>query len=254
MGFTVSTPAFRRLWDLCALGEWPVVLRLGSAAFTNEEQRAEREKADAELDEQELVRGGRPEADAEALLHILRRPRYSTDARLWVDGSVRALAAAQGPDAAAAVHTVGRVRVRSLNPDELAWAVVGLLPDHPPGSGSPASIDRRVVDRAADVAGADTDRFEAELLARKVAPAVAARFAEVAATAVRRGQFGAAVLDRRGTRHYASEVVNFADTPNGRFRLRESGRPGDTRFTLAPVSRDRLAADVRSMLLRLDPS
>lgn len=254
MGFAVSTPAFRRLWDRCALGEWPVALRLGSTAFTDDEQRVEREKADAELDEQELVCGGRPDADAEALLRILRRPRCSTDARLWLDGSVRALAAAQGPDAAVVVHTGGAVHVRSLRPDELAWAVVGLLPDHPPGSGSPACIDRRAVDRAADAAGTDTDRFEAELLARKVAPAAAARFAGVAATAVRRGQFGAAVLDRRGIRHYASEVVNFADTPNGRFRLRESGHPGDTRLTLTPVSRDRLAAAVRSMLLRLDPS
>lgn len=254
MGFALSTPAFRRLWDLCALGESPVVLQLGSTAFTDDEQRRERNRADAELDEQELVRGGRPEADAEALLHILRRASRSTDARLWLDGSVRALAAAWGSDAAAAVHTGGTVRVRPLSPDELAWAVVGLLPDHPPAPGSPASVDRRDVDRAADVAGADTDRFEAELLARRVTPAAAARFAGVAATAVRRGQFGAAVLDRRGTRHYASDVVNFADTPEGRFRLREAGRPGARRLTLAPVSRDRLAADVRSMLTRLDPS
>lgn len=253
-GFAVSVAAFRRLWELCGLGETPVVLKLTTHAFTDEEQSAELARADAELGEQQLVRGGRPEADAEALLQILRRPAASTDARLWLDGSVRALAASEGPDGAMAVHAAGTVTVQPLDPGGLARAVVGLLPEHPPAPGSPAGIDRHDLDRAAEAAGSDTDRFASELRARQVQPRVAALFADAVADVVRRGQFGAAVIDKRGVRQYAREVVNFVDTSKGRFWLRDSGPPGDAHLTLTPISRDQLTAEVQTMLARLDPS
>lgn len=254
MEFVVSDAAFRRLWSWCGLGDTPVVLQLVPTAFTEQEQDAERDRADAELAQQGLVRRGWADADVEALLRILRRPRFATDARLLLDGSVRALAGSQGGAGAVAVRAEGWVRVRALCPPELAQAVIGLLPEHPAGPGDPASVAREDINAAAELAGADTGRFEAELIARRVAPAKAAMFAGLAAAAFRRGQFGAAVVNVRGMRHYSPEVVNFADTPDGRYQLRGSGPAGNGRLTVAPITTDQLAVEVAAMLDRLDPT
>ena len=144
MDFVVSDAAFRRLWSRCGLGDTPVVLQLMPTAFTEQEQDAERDRADAELAQQGLVHRGRADADVEALLRILHR-RSSPPTRGCCSTARCERWPAAGPARAPSRCAPKAGCGCALRPSGLAWAVVGLLPEHPAGPGDPGSLPAKTL-------------------------------------------------------------------------------------------------------------
>ncbi|MEU5696045.1 ESX secretion-associated protein EspG [Actinosynnema sp. NPDC020468] len=114
---TLSAAAFRAAWDHLDLGAMPIVLHVDDDA------------AWADLTACGLARGDEVDPWLGSALKLIANPPRSGDLRLGIgSGAVRALAASAGNGAVLAVLAGGTLAVTGLDHDDLASALVGVLP------------------------------------------------------------------------------------------------------------------------------
>ncbi|GAA4834455.1 ESX secretion-associated protein EspG [Saccharopolyspora rosea] len=243
----LSALEFDVLTEHLGLERMPLVLKVPSPGRT----RAERaELVDAvwrSLADRDLGGPTRLDPELEGMLRLLVRPDREVDARLWLDRSVRVLAAA-GPvdDAVLVVKDEDELTFRPAAASGLAREAVSVLPA---GSGGSVSVPSADLDAAAEEAGDDLERLPTALVRRGVRADDAETLARMVNGVGSRGQFGVAARDRWGRRTRAGHVVGCFDTPHGRYaQLRRESPSGQPWSTIAPADARRLTAHVEELL------
>lgn len=253
-GFTMSRLEFDVVWEHLRLGPFPTVYRMLGHGHTYDERVRLVDQAWASL----RVRGmGGPTAPnplLAELLGVLARPEREVDARTGHRGrEVRALAGATGDRATLGVLTADGFSFTEITPGGLSRAVVGLLPDHPPGTGHSVTLSSASFRAACEASGDTANGLRAALTERGMRPDDADQLANALGGPFGGGQFGAAVRDRWGRRHRASHVVGFVDTASGRYSLESKPFLGGAEqwTTIAPADLPRLAARIDRLLVDL---
>ena len=160
------------------------------------------------------------------------------------------MAAANGDDdAVLARFANGTLTLRRIFGTGLAREIVGLLPKHPAGPGSSVSLCREQLDPAARAAGSSLYGFAERLIEAGVPGEQARTLVRMIDGTRRRGQFGAAVIDREGRRHAASRAVAFHDTETGRsLMVGRTTADGRVWTTVTPATEQLLAEHVQALL------
>ncbi|AHI02165.1 hypothetical protein GCM10010174_33110 [Kutzneria viridogrisea] len=242
MTAVLSTAAYQVLWEQLGLPDMPTVLTVPPRGFTERDRRAVVREAQREL-------AGADARTAE-LVALLHRPSRAVDVRMYVDGPIRALAAARGEAGVLAVLHEGQLGLDPLPGGAVARAAVDLLPVVPAGPGRSVSLPSTIL-RAAGCGGGTVDGkgFEVALRAQGVPAEDARELRLMLDGVVRRGTFGVTVADELGREHRADHVVAWSDTERGRY-LMEDSRAMDGRgwTTVAPADNRRLVGQVQRLL------
>jgi hypothetical protein len=246
---TLSELEFDVLWEHLRLAEMPLAIKVASPGKTHVERDDVTKTVWDSLAERGLV-GGALGIDQGLvdLLGLLDGADYELDARLWLDGGVRALIAAKGPDAVLARLADGRLTLDPVDIAALPRAALSLLPELPAGPGRSITVPSAELDAAA--AEAETAAELGWILRdHGLSPDEADELAAMVGNVRRRGQFGAAARDRYGRRHRADRVVGFFDTPRGRYvQIRRAKRGGVAWSTVAPADERRLGQHITDLL------
>jgi ESX secretion-associated protein EspG len=246
-GFTVSRLEFDVIWEHLRLGPFPTVYRMLGHGRTYDERARLVDEAWASLQAKGMGSPLSPDPLLAELLGVLARPEREVDARMGHHGrEIRALAGVAGDRAALGVLDADGFRFTEITPGGLSRAVVGLLPDHPAGSGHSVTLSSTSL-RAACEASGDTARgLRAALVERGMRPDDADQLATALDGPFGGGQFGAALRDRWGMRHRAAHVVGFVDTASGRYLVESKPSLGGAEqwTTIAPADPPRLAARI----------
>ncbi|MBP2474446.1 hypothetical protein JOF53_003318 [Crossiella equi] len=249
--FTLTAAAVDLLWRRLDLGPMPLAVRVPPQAHTEEDLAAQSPEVDAELCGKGLLLRGGVHPELVSLLRMLARPEHEVDARLFLEQPVRALAASAGDEAALVVLAEDSWRVRLLEPTGLVHAVLGLLPDRPPGTGESVSLPSALLTEAA--ASGDPEAFEAFLAGAGVARAAVVGL--MLRDPVDFGQFGVAAVDPAGRRRRAERVVAFHDTAYGRYLVEEHKAADGTAWTtISPADTRRLHGQLTTLSAELDQS
>ncbi|WP_086819616.1 ESX secretion-associated protein EspG [Allokutzneria sp. NRRL B-24872] len=232
--FTLSPSAYQVLWEQLALPPMPIELMVTPRGFEEDERRAEIAKALEELRDK-----GSGEGLADAL-RLLANPESTVDGRVWVDRSVRALAARARGRAVLGVLTEDFFSVRWIRPGDLARAAVSVLPPLAAGSGKVVNVPSDVLGAAARGAGASEWALVDALCAAGVPSGDARRLGNMIRGRRNGAQFGVTVASNRGDR-----VVACFDTPAGRYLIEELR--GWT--TVVPADAPRISERVEQVLL-----
>ncbi|MFI6097348.1 ESX secretion-associated protein EspG [Lentzea sp. NPDC051213] len=236
----ISTLEFDILWDHLGLETMPLVLKVPSPGKTRDERRALEDQVWRQLGARGL--GGPRSLDPtlEDLLHVLNRPQQEIDARIWVDRSVRVLAAGKGQAGVLAVLDSGQLILRPAEADGLPREALTALPTAAAGEGHSITLPSSDLDAAASSAASPED-LEASLRRSGLRGDDAHTLAEMVRDATHRGQFGAAARDKWGKRVRPDRVVAFYDTPKGRYLQMRRSTPGQPPWsTITPVDYRRL--------------
>jgi ESX secretion-associated protein EspG len=249
VALTLSELEFDVLWEHLRLEEMPLAVKVPSPGKTYRERESVAGTVWESLAGRGLV-GGRDGIDPDLvdLLCVLDRPDYELDARLWLDGGVRALVAAKGRDGVLARLADGQLSLTPVAVDALPRAAMSLLPELAAGPGYSISVPSAELDTAAAEAEA-ADELSWVLRDHGVDPQDADELAAMVGNVRRRGQFGAAARDRWGRRHRPGRVIGFFDTPRGRYvQIRRAESGGVAWSTIAPADERRLAQHVVDLL------
>jgi hypothetical protein len=246
---TLSELEFDVLWEHLRLAEMPLAIKVASPGKTHLEREVVTKTVWDSLADRGLI-GGAHGVDQQLvdLLTRLDRADYELDARLWLDGGVRALIAAKGSGAVVARLADGQLTLRPVEVEALPRAALALLPELPAGPGYSITVPSAELDAAA--AEAETaDELGWMLRDHGVSPEEADELAAMVGNVRRRGQFGAAARDRWGRRHRPDRVVGFFDTPRGRYvQLRRAKSGGVAWSTIAPADDRRLGQHIADLL------
>ncbi|HEY0638629.1 MAG TPA: ESX secretion-associated protein EspG [Pseudonocardiaceae bacterium] len=250
---TLSPLEFDVIWEHLGLGPFPTVYRLLGHGWTYDERAQLVRQAWEGLEARGVGGPVSLDPDLVELLRVLARPAREVDARLTYGSVVtRALAGSVGEVGVIGVLREGRFTIAPVTPGGLIRSVVGLLPDHPPGTGHSVSLSERSFGEAC--AAGDARGMRAALQERGMRPGDAEQLAEALDGIVGAGQFGAARLDRWGRRHRAPYVAAFVDSAAGRYLL--ESRPGlggaELWTTVAPTDPVRLAGRVDRLHAELE--
>lgn len=245
---TLSELEFDVLWEHLRLAEMPLAIKVASPGKTHVERESVTKTVWDSLAGRGLVSGRGIDQDLQDLLSLLDRADCEIDARLWLDGGVRALLAAKGHDAVLARLSDGRLSLAPIDVEALPRAALSLLPELPAGPGYSITVPSAELDAAA--AEAETaDELGWILRDHGVAPDEADELAAMVGNVRRRGQFGAAARDQYGRRHRPDRVVGFFDTPHGRYlQLRRAKSGGVAWSTVAPADDRRLSQYLTDLL------
>jgi len=257
---TLTASTFEVAWEHGKLGQMPIVLYVPPAGFQEWERAEVVRQAWDELERVGAARYGRLDAALVRMLEVLARPRRAVDARLALGKAaakgteVRGMAAANGDNGVVAELADGKVRLRPIFGSGLGREIVSLLPDESAGPGSSVSLARELIEPAARIAGASLYGFAERLMELGVPGDQARTLVRMIDGTKRRGQFGAAILDREGRRHAAKRAIAFHDTDNGRY-LMEDRTTADGRLwtTVTPAAAHLLAERVQATLDALTP-
>ncbi len=245
----LSALEFDVLWEHLRLGSMPLVVKVPSPGQTYEERAALEQQAWSDLEGRGLGRPVDVHPEIEHILTILARPDREVDARAYIDGSVRLLAAATGVNAAVAVLSNDQLTLRRTSVSGLASAAVGVLPAKPAGPGQSVSLRSDDFEAAANGAGGTQQGFHSALLSRGVRSDDAEALTKMINDVEGTGNFGAAARDRLGRRHRADRVVSFFDTEAGRYvQIRRSSGDGNLWTTISPADNRKLIQHVEQML------
>ncbi|MER7013911.1 ESX secretion-associated protein EspG [Saccharopolyspora sp. NPDC000359] len=251
----LSALEFDVLVEHLELETMPLVLKVPSPGRTHTERAQLVDSAWRSLGERGLGRPTDVDPELERALRLLARPEREVDGRLWLERSVRVLAAADGEEAVLVVKDGDQLSLRSAAASGLPREAISVLPPLPPGPGRSVSLRSGDLDAAAQEAGNNVEQLTSALQRRGTraddAEALTAMIAGVGA----RGQFGAAARDRFGRRVRAGRVVGFFDTAHGRYaQLRRESPSGDLWSTIAPVDARRLTAHLEELLAEVTPT
>ncbi|GGM65977.1 ESX secretion-associated protein EspG [Longimycelium tulufanense] len=246
---TLTTLEFDVLWEHLELGPMPLVVKVASPGRTWTERAEIADTAWAGLLARGLGGPARLDPRIPELLRVLARPDRDVDARIWLNRSVRVLAAARGDEAVLAVLDGDQLTLRPVTPSGLPRAAVGVLPPCGPGFGHSVSVPSANLDAAAAACDGTPDGFARALRERGVRAEDARALAAMVAEAGNRGQFGAAARDRLDRRRRTEWVVGFFDTPRGRYlQIRRSLSGCGAWSTVCPTDQRRLTALVEEAL------
>lgn len=217
---------FDLIWEELRLGERPYPITVGSFGETFDERAELREQALAALDTR-----------VEDLLTLLVRNHFTIDGVLACSGrELRVLAAARGDHGLLAVQTEDALRLDPVRSGGVVGAVVALLPEEKPGTGTAVTLPDSVFGAAAEAyAGGGYLAFERAL----TQGGVTGRDLRIPVTLVESGRHGGGQLaansiDQLG-RRTRSEVLNWFDTDAGRYLVHtERRRDGERWLTFSP--------------------
>ncbi|MFC0439119.1 ESX secretion-associated protein EspG [Kutzneria buriramensis] len=246
---TLSELEFDVLWEHLRLPEMPLAIKVASPGKTHVEREDITRTVWDSLADRGLVGGSRGiDEDLVDLLGLLDQPDCELDARLWLDGGVRALVAAKGSDAVLARLADGCLTLTPVEVSSLPRAALSLLPELPAGPGYSITVPSADLDAAA--AEAETaDELGWILRDHGVSPDEADELAAMVGNVRRRGQFGAAARDQWGRRHRPDRVIGFFDTPRGRYVQIRRAKPGGVAWsTVAPADDRRLDQHITALL------
>lgn len=252
---TLTAATFEVAWQHSGLGEMPIVLYVPPAGFQEWERAEVVRQAWDELEQAGLAHHGQLARTLSGMFEVLARPRRAVDARLALGRAgargteVRGLAAATGEDGVLARLADGMLTLRPVFGSGLGREIVSLLPDQPAGPGRSVSVARELIDPAARAAGSSLYGFAERLVERGVPGEQARTLVRMIDGTRRRGQFGAAVLDRDGRRQAARRAIAFHDTDSGRY-LMEDRTTDDGRLwtTVTPAGAALIAERVQALL------
>lgn len=179
--------------------------------------------------------------DLEGVLHLIARPVLELNAKLEDPAGRRTVVGcARGEHAALAELGADGLRLRVTRATTLPTAVADVIPDRPMGSGSAVSIPAELLPEQQGLTGAEVEQALTRGGAR---PDDARRFrAMLQGPKLGGGKFGAARLDRQGTRHVAEFVITYYDTERGGYTIEQKRGVDRSRwYTLAPAARPQLA-------------
>jgi ESX secretion-associated protein EspG len=248
---SLSALEFDVLIEHLGLETMPLVLKVPSPGRTHTERTKLVESAWRSLLARELGRPSALDPELEWMLRLLARPGREVDGRIWMQRSVRVLAAAEaGSDHAVLVVKDGdNLHLRPAAASGLPREAVSVLPPLPPGPGRSVSVRSGDLDGAAEEAGDNTEQLHSALQRRGVRADDAETLTSMVAGVAARGQFGSAARNRSGRRVRADHVVGFFDTPHGRYaQLRRKSPSGDVWSTVAPVDTRRLIGHIEELL------
>jgi hypothetical protein len=259
MGWRLSAAQWDVLTEALQLEGYPAPIQVRSHGHTDVERGRLRAEVGAELRRLGLVRAGRVEADLEAALRLLHRPASWVDS-VWLSGAtaqqpVRVLAARGGTGGVCALQhpdRPGSTVLEVIPAARLAAAVVGQLPEHPPGCGvrreSPA-VTIALAPSPARPGGVLVSASPARTSVERERAAVSAILDQPHARA---GQIAVNVRDSAGRVH-RSQVLRWCDNPDGRYQITITPRldnrcPDNRSLTITPADPHRLATTLQRLL------
>jgi hypothetical protein len=224
------------LWS--GLGVLPPVLGIPHVGRTQRRRAELIAEASASLSARDLGSVESPARDLAGFLRVLADPEVSLDVRVYGEGEpLFGFAGSRGRNAAAIARVADEVRIGPVTPGTLAGPLLGSLTPVPAGPDRPANIS--ATDFATACAEGERDGaagFQRALGYAGVRASEAATVSRVLTARQAHGQLGASGRDRRW--------LNWVDTPEGRYALRQNG----SWVTITPVDLPRLAAMADEML------
>jgi hypothetical protein len=251
----LSVTEFEVCWGLLGLGETPWQLDPPRSGLTTAERYAIVVDAVVGLQRRGLGDGRGPGPAVAELLRLLAHPAWSLDVRFRADALVAGVTACRGPRCAFAVRHGSEIALPGLHTDAAASSLVDLLgPVAPGASGREVRLPADVLDGARTAAPGDHGRFTDELVRRGSARADAVALLDMCRAVDVRGQFGASVSARDGTRMLrAPYVAGFHRTTAGYYRQVRRRLPGGDLVTIGPTSRSRMLDDLGELVGSVAP-
>ncbi len=231
---------FYLLWSALHLGETPEVLDVLHVGRIPARRAELVEQASAALAGRDLGTVDRPARDLAAMLRSLGTGAVSLDMRVYGSGAPLFAYAAAGPSGAAVAARVGdEVRLGAVRATALASSLLGSLSPLPAAPARPANVSLADYAAACEDGAVDgVSGFVRALHAAGVRAAEASTLAQALTGRNGGGQLGATGRAR------TPSVINWLDTPDGRYALR---RNGDW-LTITPADPPRLTAMAEEML------
>ena len=231
---------FYLLWSTMGLGPAPEVLDVLHVGRTKARRTELAGESSRDLAARDLGTVDAPARDLAAMLRALGNPSASLDMRVYGTGLPLFAFAAVGPSGAAIAARVGdEVRMGAVRPTALASSLLGSLTQLPAGTGRPANVSAADYDAACVQGAAEgVSGFTRTLHAAGVRADEVSTFTQALTTRTGGGQLGATGRAR------AFSLVNWLDTPDGRYALRRNG----AWITLTPADTTRLTAMAEEML------
>lgn len=150
--FALSNYEFDVLWAELGLGRMPHPLQVPPTGSTPAESAVLAQEVRRELTDRGLMAAGhQTDADLAAMLRLLDEHRDAVDLVGDVGYPLRALAATDGHAGVLAVLAGGELWLTSTCRDQLAGAMVGLLPDVGPAVAEPCDAQVTVLDALAEL-------------------------------------------------------------------------------------------------------
>ncbi|MCI2419110.1 ESX secretion-associated protein EspG [Saccharopolyspora sp. K220] len=247
----LSALEFDVLVEHLGLDAMPLVLKVPSPGRTHTERAKLAASAWRSLTARDLGRPTSLDPELEWMLRLLARPGSEVDGRIWLQRSVRVLAAAEtgSEHAVLVVKDRDTLTLRTAAASGLPREAVSVLPPLPPGPGRSVSVRSSDLDGAANEAGDNTEQLNSALQRRGIRADDAEALTSMVAGVAASGQFGTAARDWSGRRVRADHVVGFFDTAHGRYaQLRRESPSGDVWSTIAPADTRRLIGHVEELL------
>jgi hypothetical protein len=228
------------LWSSLGLGPAPEVLDMLHVGRTGARRAELAEEASRALAARDLGTVDAPARDLAVMLRSLGNPSASLDMRVYGTGAPLFAYAADGPAGAAVAARVGdEVRLGAVRPTALASSLLGSLTPLPAAPARPANVSATDYEAACREGAADgVSGFTRALHAAGLRGEEVGTFTQALTGRTGGGQLGATGRAR------AHSLVNWLDTPDGRYALRRNG----AWITLTPADPARLTAMADEML------
>ncbi len=244
---TLSALEFDVLAEHLGIERLPLILKVPSPGRTDVERAGLVARAWDSMERRGLGRSVDLDPTAERLMHLLARPDREIDARLWVDGPLRVLAAATGDDAVLATLARDEVTLRFAEASGLPRFALSALPRTPAGPGQSITLPTSDFEKAAQAP--TPAEFANALQATGLRHADAEALKDMIGDLTGQGQFGAATRDRWGRRTRVDRVVSYFDTAEGRYvQIRRVSTSGDSWTTISPADHRRLLQHISDLL------
>jgi hypothetical protein len=237
---------FYLIWSTIGLGETPQVLDVLQVGRTPRRRAELVASASDAMSARDLGTVDAPAADLAAMLRSIAAADVALDMRVYGSGAPLFGCAGVGSRGAAVAARVGdEVRLGAVRASAVAGSLLGSLPPIAAAAGRPANVSVADYD-AACVEGAQDgiSGFVRVLRNAGLRGTEAGTLAQALSTRQGGGQLGATGRSRNGRAVRTASVVNWVDTPEGRYALR---RHGDW-LTITPVDGPRLTSMAEEML------
>lgn len=228
------------LWSTMGLGPTPEVLDVLHVGRTRARRAELVEEASRALAARDLGTVEAPARDLAGMLRSLGNPSASLDMRVYGTGAPLFAFAATGPSGAAIAARVGdEVRMGAVRGTALASSLLGSLTQLPAAASRPANVSAADYEAACEEGATDgVSGFTRALHAAGLRAEEVSTLTQALTTRTGGGQLGATGRTR------AYSLVNWLDTPEGRYALRRNG----AWITLTPVDLPRLTTMAEEML------
>jgi hypothetical protein len=253
--FSLSLAAVDILWERLELGLPPFPFEIPHNGRTVEERANIREAVFADLRRRKLMHAQRLDPDVEDGLRALAQPQVALTAfgSLGDDAMLLARVVRTGQNAILSVLIGQALRFEHIRPAAIVPAIIGLIPDEPPGPGQPVTLSLAEPEPRKT---ADRDMFRPVHKPKRSPDATAQAAAEAIFQRPRKrvGQFGITVRGRHGREHRGPELGWF-DTDAGRYAAHTRTAPDGQRWvTYSPADRTRLGHLLNGQLAVAQPS